>query len=279
MILCFSFQVKLKPMAKVMEYDSEMAHARHNDGINVIFDQKSPASSPSRSRSRSSDKSSHSSVSSHYRGRGSHRRRYRSPSSSTSSSCSRSSSQPRSRSRPRCHRRSSRCRCDSHHRYGRRRYRRSSPRRCRDRSRSRSSSRQSRHRRAARRCRLSRSPPRTNRRNSDSRSSKCSLTLEGKLKFKWPLPRQVHFQDGKNVKTFLCSSDKRQLLGAAQANAKTILGTEKLELPQTVKPTLPEQPESKWESLEPETRVRQAPEKTSSQVGVWERLYTSHRTP
>lgn len=47
-----------------------------------------------------------------------------------------------------------------------------------------------------------------------------------------------------------------------------ILGTEKLELPESVKPILSEQPESKWESTEPETRVRQDHEKTLSQVGA-----------
>lgn len=47
-----------------------------------------------------------------------------------------------------------------------------------------------------------------------------------------------------------------------------ILGAEKLELPESVKPILSEQPESKWESTEPETRVRQDHEKTPSQVGA-----------
>lgn len=47
-----------------------------------------------------------------------------------------------------------------------------------------------------------------------------------------------------------------------------ILGKEKLELPKSVTPILPEQLESKWESPEPETRVRQDPEKTPSEVGA-----------
>ncbi|KAM9341074.1 arginine/serine-rich protein 1 [Symphorus nematophorus] len=247
-------------MAKVKESHSEMAHARQSDGINVIFDQKSPASSRSRSRSRSS-RGNRSSGSSRYRGRGSYRGRYRSSSSSSSSSsCSRSSSSSRSRSHPRCHRLSSRCRCDSHYRYGRGRSRRSPPRRYRahsrsysrspstnryshrrrSRSRSRSSSRQNRHRWGASRFRLSRSPSRTHRRRSRSRSSGRSVSLS--------------------------VDDKRELLNAAKANAMKILGVDKLDLPESVKPILSEQSvESKQMSPEPETRVRQDPEKTPSQ--------------
>lgn len=48
-----------------------------------------------------------------------------------------------------------------------------------------------------------------------------------------------------------------------------ILGTESLELPESVEPIPSEQlMESKWVSPEPETRVRQDPEKSPSQVGV-----------
>lgn len=50
-----------------------------------------------------------------------------------------------------------------------------------------------------------------------------------------------------------------------------VLGTEKLKLPESVKPILSEMPEaSKWESPEPETRVGQDPDQTLSQVGVGE---------
>lgn len=243
-----------------------MAHARQSDGISVIFDQKSPVSSHSRSRSRSGCDSNHSSSSGRYRGRGSHRGRYRSSSSSTSSSSSsRSSSNPRSRSHPRCHRPSSRCRCDNHRRYGSRRYHRSPPRRFRAhsrsysrspspdrysrhrrhrshyRSRSRSSSLQNRHRRTER---LSpQSPSRSHRSHSRSKSSGNSISLT--------------------------LNDKRELLQTAKANAMKILGMEKLELPESVKPILSEQSmESKQMSPEPVSRVRQDPEKTPSQVGA-----------
>lgn len=47
-----------------------------------------------------------------------------------------------------------------------------------------------------------------------------------------------------------------------------ILGTETVNLPESVKPLLSKQSESVWESPEPEIRVRQDPKKTPSQVGV-----------
>lgn len=47
-----------------------------------------------------------------------------------------------------------------------------------------------------------------------------------------------------------------------------LLGTEKLDLPKSVKPILPEEPEVTPASPQPETWVRQDPEKTPSQVGV-----------
>lgn len=59
---------------------------------------------------------------------------------------------------------------------------------------------------------------------------------------------------------FLCSTDKRQLLEAAKANAMKILGVEKLELPESVKPILSDP--------EPEKRVRQGSQQTGSQVSV-----------
>lgn len=67
--------------------------------------------------------------------------------------------------------------------------------------------------------------------------------------------------------------DKRELLKAAIGNVVKVLGTERLELPESVKPILAERSESEESeseqvSPEPETRVRQDPEKTPSQVGV-----------
>uniref|UniRef100_A0A3B4ZV00 Arginine/serine-rich protein 1 n=1 Tax=Stegastes partitus TaxID=144197 RepID=A0A3B4ZV00_9TELE len=168
----------------------------------------------------------------------------------------------RSRSHPRCHRRSSRCRCDDHRRYGCGGSRRSPPRRYRAqsrsysrsgtpdryssrrryRSRSRSPSRLNRERRHVSQYRRRRSPsqPRSYRSRSRSRSSAQSVTLS------------LH--------------DKQVLLEAAKSNAMKTMGVEKLDLPESVKPILPEQPaESKWASPEPETWVRQGPQKTASQ--------------
>ncbi|XP_039994117.1 arginine/serine-rich protein 1 isoform X2 [Xiphias gladius] len=236
-------------MAKGEDSHSEMAQAHQSDVINVIFDLNSPASS----HSRSSCGSNRSSGFGYYRGRSSHRGR--SSSSSSSSSSSGSSSRSRSRSHPRCHRRSSRCRCDSHHRYGRGRRLRSPPRhykahshsysrspspdrhsrRRRYRSRSRSSSRWSRYRRAVRqfRCKFSRSPARTHRNRSRSISSGRSVSLS--------------------------LDDKKELLKTAKANALKILGVEKLELPESVKPILSEQlVESERSSPEPEIRSNEA---------------------
>ncbi|XP_023135122.1 arginine/serine-rich protein 1 [Amphiprion ocellaris] len=249
-------------MAKEAASHSEMAHARQTDGINVIFDKESPCSSHSRSQSRSSSASSRSSGNS--RGRDTRRRHNRSSSSSSSSPSSRS----RSRSHPRCHRPSSCCRCDDHRRYGRGRDRCSPPRRYRaysrsysrsrspdsyssrrryrfhyrSRSRSRSPSRWSRERRHVRqyRSRFPPSPPKSYRSRSRSRSSGHSASLS------------LH--------------DKKALLEAAKSNAMKILGVEKLDLPESVKPILSEQSaESERVSPEPETRVRQGPKKTASQ--------------
>uniref|UniRef100_A0A3Q1E8X9 Arginine/serine-rich protein 1 n=1 Tax=Acanthochromis polyacanthus TaxID=80966 RepID=A0A3Q1E8X9_9TELE len=247
-------------MAKEAASHSEMAHARQSDGINVIFDKGSPCSSHSRSQSRSSSASSRSSSNS--RGRDSRRRHNRSSSSSSSSPSSRS----RSRSHPRCHRPSSCCRCDDHRRYGRGRDRCPLPRRYRAysrsysrsrspdsyssrrryrfhyRSRSRSPSRWSRERRHVShyRSRFPPSPPKSDRSRSRSRSSGHSSSLS------------LH--------------DKKALLEAAKSNAMKMLGVEKLDLPESVKPILSEESqESKRVSPEPETRVRQGPQKTSSQ--------------
>ncbi|XP_072220779.1 arginine/serine-rich protein 1 [Leuresthes tenuis] len=259
-------------MAKRPNSHSDMAQARQSDGINVIFDQKSPGSSHSRSRSTSSSASScsgHSSGSGYYRGRKTQRTRHRSSSSSStsstsSSSSSSSSSRSRSRSHPRCHRRSSRCGCNDHRRYGRGRYRCSPPRRYRarsrsysrspsverysrhsryyrSRSRSRSSGRWSRYRRhvSQLRCRFSRSPSRTHRVRSRSRSPTTSISLS--------------------------MQDKRDLLEVAKANAMKILGVENLELPESVKPILSERSESRGLSPEPLTRVRHGSEKSVTQ--------------
>ncbi|XP_039641885.1 arginine/serine-rich protein 1 [Perca fluviatilis] len=217
-------------MAKGEDSHSEMADVRQRDGINVIFDQNSPASSRSRSPARSSGGGRRSVGSRRHRGRGTHGRRYRS--SSSSSSSSRSSSHTRSRSHPRCHRPSSRCRCDKHRRNGRER-------------RSRPSSRG--YRRSV--SRFSQSPPRTHKSGSRSGSSEHSVNLN--------------------------LDDKEELIKTAKANATTILGVEKLELPERileveklelsecVKPILSEQSEFKWVSSD--TWVRQDPEKTLSQ--------------
>ena len=68
---------------------------------------------------------------------------------------------------------------------------------------------------------------------------------------------------------FNLSPAKRELLRAAAANAVKILGVEKVELPESVKPVL-EECDSRSSTPEPEERVRPEPvhERTQSQVGV-----------
>ncbi|KAM9842842.1 arginine/serine-rich protein 1 [Aulostomus maculatus] len=232
--------------------DSAMALARRSEGISVIFDVNSPPSTCARSRSRSSSMSSGT-----RRLSGFVKRRHRSSSSSSSPSSGRSS-RSRSRSYPRCYRPSSRCRCDNHRRYGRGRHRRSLPRRYRAysrsysrspsqdrysqrrryRSRSRSPGAWNRSRRTGSplRSRPARSPPKRSRSRSRSSSGSCSLSL----------------------------NDKKELLQAAKANAMKILGVEKLEIPESVKPVLPEK-QSEGVSPLPETRVRQDPRKSPSE--------------
>lgn len=200
-------------MAAQVDSHNDMAQARCTDGLNVIFDQKSPGSSHCRSPSPSSSSASSSrTTSSNDRGRRSSRGRCGSSSSSSSSSSSKSTSSSRSRSRsyPRCHRQSSRCRCDGHRKYSRHSQRRSPPRRYRALSRSYNRSpspdRYYRHRRYYRspsrsssrspgswrryrrplsklRCKFSRSPSRTYRGRSRSRSpiKSVSLSLHGEL--------------------------------------------------------------------------------------------------
>lgn len=175
--LYLSFQlVTKKTMAKGEDSHSEMADVRQRDGINVIFDQNSPASSRSRSPARSSGGGRRSVGSGRHRGRGTHGRRYRS--SSSSSSSSRSSSHTRSRSHPRCHRPSSRCRCDNHRRNGRERQPRSRP-----------SSR--RYRRSV--SRFSQSPPRTHKSGSRSGSSEHSVNLNLDGKMIWSKLGNIHY--------------------------------------------------------------------------------------
>ncbi|XP_075883674.1 arginine/serine-rich protein 1 isoform X2 [Nelusetta ayraudi] len=209
-------------MAKVKDLHSEMAHARKSDGIKVIFDQSSPASTRSRSRSNSSGNgSSPSSLSTRgrgcYRGRGkSNGRHRRSPSRrhkvrSHSDSCSPSPTR------------------SSRHRN--------------DRSRSRSSRRESRHRRAERPTERKVSP-------SPSRTAGS--------------PAQSPQSSGSPASPSL--EDKKELLQADKADAMEMLGSETLNLPESVKPLSPEQPRSTWELVEePETRVRQGPKETPSQ--------------
>ncbi|KAM4541641.1 arginine/serine-rich protein 1 [Odontesthes bonariensis] len=238
-------------MAKRPNSHSDMAQARQSDGINVIFDQKSPDSSHSRSRSTSSSSSRSSHRSGNYRGRKTQRTRHRSSSSSSSSS-----SRSRSRSYPRCHRRSSCCGCNDHRRYGRGRSRCSPPRHDRAHSRSysrspveryshhsryyrsRSRSRSSGYRRPVSqlRRRFSRPPTRTHRARSRSRSPAHSVSMS--------------------------MQDKRELLEVAEANAMKILGAENLELPESVKPI---QSESRGLSPEPLARVRHGSEKSDTQ--------------
>ncbi|AWP16759.1 putative arginine/serine-rich protein 1 isoform 3 [Scophthalmus maximus] len=242
-------------MAKGEGSHSVMARPHHSDGINVIFDQNSPASSRSRSRS-SSGGSSRSSGSGRRTVLSSHGGLCKSSSSSTSSSpSSELTSRPRSRSRPRCHRRSSRCGCDSHRRNGRGRHRCSPPRRFRansrsysrspspdrctsrrsHRSRSRSTSRRSRHRRA-----------------EDSRSTGKSYGSHSKSRSSGHSPS-------------LSVDDKRELIGPANANALKLLVVEMPEISEGVKPAFSEQLEPKRVSPEPETWVRQDPERTTSE--------------
>ncbi|XP_074547338.1 arginine/serine-rich protein 1 [Halichoeres trimaculatus] len=238
-------------MAKEKGQHSEMAHARRSDGINVIFDKNSLDSSGSRSgsrRSRSPDS-------------GHNKRRYRSSSSSSSSSSSTASSpssgissRSRSRSHPRCYRRSSRCRCSGHFRYGRGRHSRSPPRRYRAQSRSFSRSptpdRYSRRRRSRSR---SRSPRRWNRHSRPVSQS-----------FKTYRSRSRSSERSGSLTLY----DKKELLKIAKDNAMKILGVERLDLPKSVEPILSEPSESKWSSPEPWLSVKQPPTKTCPQSSV-----------
>ncbi|XP_014843265.1 PREDICTED: arginine/serine-rich protein 1 [Poecilia mexicana] len=283
-------------MATQVDSHSDMAQARQSDGINVIFDQKSPGSSHSRSRSRSvSSSASSRSTGSDYRGRKSRRGRSRSSSSSSSSSCrsgSSSSSRSRSRSRsyPRCYRHSSRCRCDNHRSYGGyrrpppRRYRahsrsfsRSPPRRYRGRSRSYSrspprhyrarsrsytrspvSDRYSRHRRSYRSRSRSWSPARWSRYRRPASQLRCRFSRSPSMPYRG---RSRSRSSGHSVSLSL--RDKRELLEVAKANAMRMLGVEKLDLPESVKPILSEQPAARSSSPEPVTGMRHGSQKTN----------------
>uniref|UniRef100_A0A096M8Y7 Arginine/serine-rich protein 1 n=1 Tax=Poecilia formosa TaxID=48698 RepID=A0A096M8Y7_POEFO len=206
------------------------------------------------------------STGSDYRGRKSHRGRSRSSSSSSSSSCrsgSSSSSRSRSRSRsyPRCYRHSSRCRCDNHRSYGG--YRRPPPRRYRAHSRSFSRSPPRRYRGRSRS--YSRSPPRHYRARSRSytrspvsdRYSRHRRSYRSRSR-SWSPARWSRYRgrsrsrsSGRSVSLSL--RDKRELLEVAKANAMRMLGVEKLDLPESVKPILSEQPAARSSSPEPVT--------------------------
>ncbi|CAL9686293.1 unnamed protein product [Knipowitschia caucasica] len=233
-------------MAQAVHPHSDMVKARHCDGVNVIFDQMSPASSRSKSRSRSASSSS-SGCSSASRGRSAKRDYCRSSSSSRSKSRS-----SRSRSHPRCHRPSSRCRCRDHRRRRARCISPSPKRHYRTHSRSfsrspsvdrrrhyhsRSRSRYSHSRVSRCRSPFSRSPLRSFRARSRSRSSERSLALS--------------------------SEAKQQLLEVARQNAMKILGVQRLELPESVKPTLMSQ---FHDSTGAERRVRRDSENSTSQI-------------
>uniref|UniRef100_A0A1A8QCR3 Arginine/serine-rich protein 1 n=1 Tax=Nothobranchius pienaari TaxID=704102 RepID=A0A1A8QCR3_9TELE len=279
-------------MAKHVDSNSEMAHARQTDGLNVIFDQKSPGSSRSRSRSVCSSASSRSTGSS-YKGP-ENRTRYRSSSCSSSSSSSSSSSRSRSRSYPRCHRRSSRCyrahsrsfsrspprRYRAHSRsFSRsppRRYRahsrsfsRSPPRRYRDNrspprryrayspsySRSPSPDRYSRHRRYYRS--RSRSPLRWDRYRRPASQFRCSFSPPSRTYRRRSRSRSTE----RSVSLSL--HDKRALLEAAQTNAMRLFGVEKLDLPESVKPILKDKPEPNRSLPEPGLRAKESIQRLS----------------
>lgn len=61
-------------------------------------------------------------------------------------------------------------------------------------------------------------------------------------------------------------TDKRKLLEAAQANVMRVLGTNNLELPESLKPVLLTEPQSMLEM--PKTRVSHDSEKTPPKVGI-----------
>lgn len=62
--------------------------------------------------------------------------------------------------------------------------------------------------------------------------------------------------------------DKKKLLEVAKFNAMQMFGVTRLELPESVKPILSEDPESKRSSPEPMTRLRQGSPKTEVGVSV-----------
>ncbi|XP_041828851.1 arginine/serine-rich protein 1 isoform X2 [Melanotaenia boesemani] len=182
--------------------------------------------SPSSARSRSrSTSGSGSSSSRSGHYRGGRRGRHRSSSSSSSHTSSSSTSSSRTRSR-------SRPRC----------HRRSSRCGCVD------------HGRYSRGHR--RSPPRRYRAHSRSysRSASRDRAYRGRSRSRSP---------GHSVS--LSVNEKRKLLEAAKVNAMNIMGVEKLELPESVKPILSEQSESRRLSPEPINGVRQGSKKTKPQ--------------
>ncbi|XP_049595682.1 arginine/serine-rich protein 1 [Syngnathus scovelli] len=226
-------------MAKGEDAHLAMAQVHQSDGSSVIFNQCSPSSYYSRNSYESSPSPSS----------GSDRGRHRSSSSSNSSSRS------RSRSHPRCHRHSH---CRSHrrhsrgHRHSARRHRAHS----RSYSRSPSLDRYHGHRR--------RSTSRSHSRSSfaGGRCSKSQARLNKFPKSQSRAYRSPSRTSGSSISLSL--EDKRELLKAAKTNAMKLLGVEKLEIPDSVKPILTdelEEPQRLLPVFEP--RVRSHPEKTS----------------
>ncbi|XP_061649749.1 arginine/serine-rich protein 1 [Phyllopteryx taeniolatus] len=229
-----------------------MAPVQLSDEPSGVFDQRSPSSYYSRNSYESSPSSSS----------GSDRGRHRSSSSSDSSS-----SRSRSRSHPRCHRHSH---CRGHRRYSRhhasRRYRAHS------RSDSRSPSLDRYHR--LHRCSTSHSRSRSRASYAGRRYSRVQARFNGFPRSPSRSYRSPSRSSGSSV--ILSLEDKRELLKVARNNAMKLLGVEKLELPESVKPILSEQVEKhKWGLPESEPRVRPHPKKISSQRNEAEASVTS----
>ncbi|XP_062252860.1 arginine/serine-rich protein 1 isoform X2 [Platichthys flesus] len=226
-------------MAKGEGSHSEMATARQSDGISVIFDHKSPASS--RSRSRSSGDSP-----GHHRVRSSHKTRQRSSSSSSvsSSSSCKLSSRPRSRSHPRCHRCSSRCRCDSRPRHGR--HRGSLPRHIRADSKSyKPSSSQDRY--------SSRSNYRSHSKSTSHRHRNRKTEGQDRNKISRSPDRSHRNQSRTSRHSVSQTMDDKRELSTEKTNTMQILAVEKADLPESVKPDLSEQLVESEESSDSET--------------------------
>ncbi|XP_076155749.1 arginine/serine-rich protein 1 [Alosa pseudoharengus] len=229
---------------KTTDKSMQTQTARLSEGLRLIFDQdpsgspsSSPHSSSRNSRSTSRDRRSSRST------KRSHRRRRHSRSSSSSST---SSTQSRSRSHPRCHRQSSRHRC--------RRHRHSPPRRYRARSRSYSPSPSSDRHHTRRSRSRSRSPDSRRHRGVVGRYRSRPSDSSRRSKSRTPEQSSVH----------LSQDEKRELLRIAAENAVKIVGSDRLQLPESVKRTLQSEEKaalspdhsspvpSKWVRPEPE---------------------------